>query len=164
MDSVETKAGQDVLYCANHPGRETLLRCNRCNKPICLDCAVLTDVGYRCKECVRQQQSVFYDIQAVDYLVAALVSPVLGFLGALITGTIGWFTIFLAPMAGGLIAEAVRWAARRRRGRYLWLVCRVGVVVGTVVALLLFGRGLWSLVWLGVFAAMAIGTIYARLR
>jgi len=164
MDSVETKAGQDVLYCANHPGRETLLRCNRCNKPICLDCAVLTDVGYRCKECVRQQQSVFYDIQAVDYLVAALVSPVLGFLGALITGTIGWFTIFLAPMAGGLIAEAVRWAARRRRGRYLWLVCSVGVVVGTVVALLLFGRGLWSLVWLGVFAAMAIGTIYARLR
>jgi len=164
MDSVETKAEQDVLYCANHPGRETLLRCNRCNKPICLDCAVLTDVGYRCKECVRQQQSVFYNIQAVDYLVAALVSPVLGFLGALITGTIGWFTIFLAPMAGGLIAEAVRWAARRHRGRYLWLVCSVGVVVGTVAALLLFGRGLWSLVWLGVFAVMAIGTIYARLR
>lgn len=164
MDSVETTAEQDVLYCANHPGRETLLRCNRCNKPICLDCAVLTDVGYRCKECVRQQQSVFYNIQAVDYLVAALVSPVLGFLGALITGTIGWLTIFLAPVAGGLVAEAVRWAARRHRGRYLWLVCSVGVAVGTAVAFLLFGRGLWSLIWIGVFAVVSIGTIYARLR
>lgn len=164
MDRVETPVREETLYCVNHPRRETLLRCNRCNRPICIDCAVRTPVGYRCRDCVRQQQSVFYDIQALDYLVAALVSPVLGFLGALITGTVGWLTLFLAPVAGGLIAEAVRWAARRRRGRYLWLVSAGGVVLGSGLAFLFFVRGLWSLIWLGVFTFMAIGTIYARLR
>ncbi len=38
------------MVCANHPNRETMLRCNRCEKPICIHCAVLTEVGYRCKE------------------------------------------------------------------------------------------------------------------
>ncbi|MGQ9586754.1 MAG: hypothetical protein ACUVXG_15350 [Anaerolineae bacterium] len=164
MDRVEAQGGQGSLYCVNHPNRETLLRCNRCGSPICLDCAVRTEVGYRCKDCVRQQQAIFYDIQALDYGMAVLISPVLGFVGALIAGTIGWLTIFLAPVAGGLIAEAVRWAARRRRGRYLWWVCAAGVVLGTGVVFLLFGRGLWSLLWLAVFAVLANGTICARLR
>src|SRR5688572_1664775 len=35
-----------TLYCVNHPDTETLLRWNRCERPICLRCAVLTDVGY----------------------------------------------------------------------------------------------------------------------
>lgn len=167
MDRVAPSAQEaegEVLYCVNHPTRETLLRCNKCNRPICLDCAVQTPVGYRCKDCVRQQQAVFYDIRALDYVVAAVVSPVLGFVGALLTGTLGWLTLFLAPAAGGLIAEAVRWAARRRRGRHLWLVASAGILLGTGIAALWFARGLWGLLWLGVFAAMAIGTVYARLR
>src|SRR3972149_4976134 len=48
-----------ALTCANHPTRETSLRCKRCNKPICASCAVLTPVGYRCRECVREQQAIF---------------------------------------------------------------------------------------------------------
>ena len=47
--------------CANHPNRETMLRCNKCEKPICLQCAVLTEVGYRCKECVRGQQALYFN-------------------------------------------------------------------------------------------------------
>ncbi len=43
----------DIPTCANHPERETGLRCNRCGKPICSQCAVQTPVGYRCRECVR---------------------------------------------------------------------------------------------------------------
>ena len=37
----------ESLTCANHPDRETLLRCNKCGKPICISCAVRTPVGYR---------------------------------------------------------------------------------------------------------------------
>lgn len=167
MDRVETPSTPTegtALYCVNHPTRETLLRCNKCNRPICLDCAVQTPVGYRCKDCVRQQQAGFYNIQALDYVAAAVVSPVLGFAGALLTGTVGWLTLFLAPIAGGLIAEGVQWAARRRRGRYLWLICGAGILLGTGVAALLFARTLWAFLWLGAFAALAIGTVYARLR
>ncbi|MGC9334733.1 MAG: B-box zinc finger protein, partial [Anaerolineae bacterium] len=57
-----------VLYCANHPNVETLLRCNRCGKPICTRCAVSTPVGYRCRECVGQQQSSFYPGGTLDYV------------------------------------------------------------------------------------------------
>src|SRR4030043_298820 len=57
-----------VLTCANHPNRETSLRCKRCNKPICSSCAVLTPVGYRCRECVRGQQATF-DTAGVGALV-----------------------------------------------------------------------------------------------
>ncbi len=46
-------------YCANHPGVETSLRCNKCGKPICAKCAVRTPTGYRCKECVRGQLKDF---------------------------------------------------------------------------------------------------------
>lgn len=167
MDRVGAPEGPqegEVLYCVNHPTRETLLRCNKCGRPICLDCAVQTPVGYRCRDCVRQQQAGFYNIRTWDYVAAAALSPALGFVGALLTGTVGWLTLFLAPVAGGFIAEAVRWAAGRRRGRYLWLVCSAGIALGTGVAALLFARTLWALLWLGAFAALGIGTVYARLR
>ncbi|HLF80868.1 MAG TPA: B-box zinc finger protein, partial [Anaerolineales bacterium] len=65
-----------VLTCANHPTRETSLRCKRCDKPICASCAVLTPVGYRCRECVRGQQATF-DTAGVGALgVGAVVSAV----------------------------------------------------------------------------------------
>ncbi len=35
----------DTLYCYVHPNRPTSLRCNRCNRPICADCAILTPTG-----------------------------------------------------------------------------------------------------------------------
>src|SRR5690606_10430831 len=44
----------DTLYCTVHPTRATLLRCNRCGRPMCTDCAVQHPVGLRCRECVNQ--------------------------------------------------------------------------------------------------------------
>ena len=34
-----------TLYCYVHPNRETALRCNHCNRPICADCAIRTPTG-----------------------------------------------------------------------------------------------------------------------
>ena len=67
-----------TLRCANHPDRETMLRCNRCDKPICYQCAVRTPVGYRCKECVRTQQNVYYNGNSGDLLIGGAVALVLG--------------------------------------------------------------------------------------
>lgn len=39
--------------CYRHPGRETLLSCASCGKPICPECAVDTPVGQKCYECAR---------------------------------------------------------------------------------------------------------------
>jgi membrane associated rhomboid family serine protease len=39
--------------CFRHPGRETYLRCTRCDRPICTDCMITAAVGFQCPECVR---------------------------------------------------------------------------------------------------------------
>ena len=169
-------ADTDTLYCANHPTVATSLRCNRCNKPICHKCAVLTPVGYRCRECVRGQQQVFETVVWYDYVVASVLAAVLGGLAGALLVNLSWFTIFLAPLAGAGIAEIVRIAVRRRRGRYLYLVAAGAYVAGCLplfafglASLLLGGQGgglfgLLNLLWPVVYVALATGTFYTRLR
>ena len=179
MSDVTTSTSTDTLFCANHPSVATSLRCNRCNKPICTKCAVLTPVGYRCRECVRGQQQVFETAVWYDYAVAGVLAAVLGGLAGALLVNLSWFVIFLAPLAGGLIAEIVRVAVRKHRGRNLFRVAVVAYVVGCL-PLFLFGLlsllfaggngaglgvfGLLSLLWPAVYTAMAAGTFYARLR
>jgi len=162
-----------TLYCANHPDRETMLRCNRCDKPICYQCAMHTPVGYRCKECVRGQQAIYFNANRFDLLIAAVIGLVLGGalggLGYAVLGFFGWFSFIAAflvgPIAGGIIAEAIRWGVRRRRARRLNLVaagaCVAGAALGGgVIAAISGGASLAALLLVG----MAASTIFARLR
>lgn len=161
-------------YCYNHPQRETYLRCNRCNRPICTSCAVLTPTGYRCKECVRGQQKIFDTAQWWDYPLAVAVSGGLAALGGLIGGSLGFFSIFAALLAGMIIAEAVRWVVHKRRSRTLTWVVTAAALVGALlprgIPLLIYlpvmaqaGIGsLLSLLWPAVFAVMTASTVYTR--
>lgn len=48
----ETSA-PETLHCYRHPGRETLLSCSNCERPICTSCLTQAAVGVRCPECAR---------------------------------------------------------------------------------------------------------------
>jgi tetratricopeptide (TPR) repeat protein len=162
----EVPPDDDVLYCANHPNVETMLRCNRCGKPICTRCAVQTPVGYRCRQCVGQQQAVFFNGGAGDYIVGGIVAVVLGGVANFLMGMLGYwfFALILGAPAGVAIAEVVRLSVRRRRSRYLWAVVGGGMIVGALPALLLSLTSLWSLLSLGIFLFLAVGAAVARLR
>jgi membrane associated rhomboid family serine protease len=43
--------------CYRHPDRTTLVRCSRCERPICTDCMVPAPVGIQCPECARGGRS-----------------------------------------------------------------------------------------------------------
>jgi hypothetical protein len=165
---------QTTLVCANHPDRETMLRCNRCEKPICAQCAVLTPTGYRCKECLRTQQKVFDTAQWFDYPMAVTIAALIAFAGSFIIPFVGFFTILISPVVGVLAAEAVRTAIRKRRSRLLFQAAVAGAVIGallpllpTLLVLLLSGGGgfssLWSLLWRGLYVFLVASTMYYRL-
>lgn len=43
-----------VLWdCYRHPGRESGVRCRRCEQPVCPDCMITAPVGFQCPSCVK---------------------------------------------------------------------------------------------------------------
>ena len=168
-----THTTTETLYCYVHPSRETTLRCNNCERPICAQCAVRTPTGYRCRECVKGQQKAFNTSEWYDYvtgfIVAALLSAVAGFLVTLISG-IGFFDWFLiaagAPTAGVFIAEGVRLVTGRRRSRPLFITVAIGVVVGALpvilVQLLVLGN-MFGVLFQIIYLVIAVPVVYSRL-
>ena len=169
-----------MLYCANHPDVETLLRCNRCGKPICLKCAKLTDVGYRCNECIRSVQDTYFNAKPSDNIVAFVVA----FLVTAITVPIAsilfrifpfWFiSIIIAVMvggaAGGILTQIIRRAVDRRRSRQMAYVALAGIAAGVIAGIggvsLFLGIPLAALfsLPLAVFTFLAAMSAYQMLR
>ena len=175
---------QAALVCANHPGRATSLRCNRCNKPICASCAVPTPVGYRCNECVRGQQQAFETASNLQIGLAAVIAGAGTTFAIGILSFLGFFGLILAPVAGGGMAELVRLSMRGGRSRNLPLAAAVGASVGVLVyglirvapfaLFMIFDvggidpgsllRAGSSLLWPLAHGALMIGTLFYRLR
>jgi hypothetical protein len=141
-----------------------------------------TPVGYRCKNCVKTQQAVFYTATPTDYVVAAVITLPLAALGQFIGPMLGFFALFAGPIVGGLIAELVWRATGKRRGQYTWLVVAACMVIAALPALLgslvplvlALGLGgelaqagvysLMSLLWPLIYLILAVGSAIARLR
>lgn len=137
----------ETLYCANHPGRETLLRCNKCGKPICPECSVRHPVGLRCRECAQLRRLPIYEVAPRHYvlgLAAGLAAATLaGLAFTLVRGIVfGFFLLLLAgPAAGGFVAQAMNRATGYRKGTGLALMAAVVIALGYLV-----GAGLFVLV------------------
>lgn len=170
-------ADSKTLTCYKHPGKETLLRCNKCERPICTQCAVQTPTGYRCKDCVRDQQKKFNNTHSVDFVIAALVGAGLSFVASYIAAFLGFFTVLAAPLIGTGIAEAIKRLTGNRRSMAFFNTATAAVIVGSLPLLLIrilpiisgfaAGKfnifGLLPLVWQAAYTILAAGSTYYRL-
>lgn len=158
---------EQATYCAVHPDRETALRCNKCDRLMCADCAVPTPVGYRCRQCVRAHDDKFFTGTTADYLIVLAVGAsvsALGFLGLSLIGGFLLFVIFLAIPIGGAIGELALRLTGRRRGRYSGHVAAAGAVLGALLpGLLLAGQLVLSLPLL-LYAGLVAVTAFGRFR
>jgi hypothetical protein len=157
----------ETTYCAVHPDRETGLRCNRCGRYMCTQCAVSTPVGYRCRECVRQVEDKFFSGTNTDYVIAFGTAAVAAGLGAFLllslrlTGIL-LLIFFIAVPAGGALAQLVFKAVGGRRGRYTAQVAATGVIIGAAVAAFLT-RG-YQNIGLWIFAGIVAALVYGRFQ
>ncbi len=166
------------LVCYRHPDRNTSLRCYNCHKPICIDCANKTPVGYICPDCLRAAEDSFFNNKPTDYIVAALVSFPISLLAGyiLLNFQLGFFfyiILFLVSGAiGGFIGRITKRAIGYRRGRYLpQLVVAMmilGVLIPAIPVLLAVLSGnlgaLTILIGPGIYLFTATSAAYWQMR
>lgn len=167
----------EALVCYRHPSTETSLRCNRCDKPICIKCANRTSVGYRCPDCLYELEEKYYTGKTSDYFIALAVSAPLslavGFLLVALYNLMGlnFLSIILIFFAGGsigtLIARLTFRAIGRRRSRYLAEMVAATVAIGALapaVGLFLLSFNPFVLALPALYALIATGAAYYQIR
>ena len=160
------------MRCAYHPKVETLLRCSKCEKPICSRCAILTPVGSRCRDCAGLRRLPTFDAKPIDVmraLVAALlvglaVGVALSFADALFPPALGWLLRAAGLIAAGyLVGEAVSVAVNRKRGAFFQVIAVMGFVFSYALFELLtrdlVAGGLYPIVGFIIGLALAIGRV-----
>ena len=153
-----------VQYCYKHKDRPTLLRCNQCLRPICLECAVSTPTGYRCKECVAKQQKKFNNSVTGDYVIAGIMSGVIGLLGSLILTYLSWipryFGVILGPALGIGIVTLVRKITQGRRSSTLNYVTVWAAGIGAALPILRTIALIFKSIFLGQFSNLLSGSFF----
>lgn len=129
--------------CSYHPNVMTGLRCSRCGKPICPQCAVRTPVGLRCPDCAGVRGLPTYRTSNPT-LIRAFGA---GLLVALVTAVL-WrqgpsWSFYLSLILGFGAVEAMARVANYKRGADLqaaaFLVITIGLVLSRVLLAQRFG-------------------------
>lgn len=132
-------APAEGLVCAFHPERETLLRCARCARPICVQCAVRHPVGLRCRECARLSRLPPYQVGARHLglgLAGGVVAATGGaFLLQLLPGI--FLALILSPLVGGFVGEVIHRISGGKQGQAMIVVALVALLLGAVLSRLL---------------------------
>ncbi len=133
MTTATEPSHSDTLRCARHPNTETVLRCGRCETPICQRCMVMSPVGARCPSCAQVKR--FQLLLKPRELALAIVYG----LGVAILGTIiATFIPFLGPIfsfaiVGFAVGYVVSAGANRKRVPILGPIAVACLFVGFIL-------------------------------
>ena len=139
----DTEPREITYQCARHPKVETVLRCNRCETPICPKCLVYTPVGVRCPDCGRAQPNPIYQLGSEVLLRAVGAAIVLTVVAAIAWAMVaqiwflGFFLLIVALGIGYGIGEGISRAAKYRRGPVLMVLAGLTAAAGYLLGLVL---------------------------
>ncbi len=129
----------EVLYCCNHPDRQTTIRCMKCNRPVCLECAVSTPKGYICKDCLEKQKRRFASNENQELLLACLIPGSFGLIGSLILSKIpvsGLVCLIMGPLLGIAASKIVNSLTNDRKSSSINQVMILSAGIGGALPLL----------------------------
>jgi hypothetical protein len=133
----------EPMYCVYHPDRETLLRCGKCGRPICTECAIRHPVGLRCPDCAQLRKVPTYEVPRSYYLRALGAGVGASIVGGVVAQILPlvvpvfFLTFFMALAVGAFVGEVIGRVTAQKRGRGLQIVAAVSVVLGSVAATVL---------------------------
>jgi membrane associated rhomboid family serine protease len=122
--------GASAPSCYRHPGRETHLRCTRCERYICPDCMVPASVGFQCPECVKDgSRNVRQARTAAGAIIRPIGTPVVTYtiiaLNVMVFG--------LQQLAGGTLQGTDVTSSELRLGvmaKFVWNGQPIGIANG----------------------------------
>ena len=132
--STSTAFAPGQVPCSYHPNVMTGLRCSRCGKPICPQCAVRTPVGLRCPDCAGVRGLPTYRTGSSSLLRAGGA----GFLVA-ITTAVAWrffpdWQFYWCLILGFGTVEAMARFAGNKRGADLQILAIGIVTIGLLLS------------------------------
>lgn len=145
----------EVPYAA-HPDTLTVLRCGRCETPICPRCLVHSPVGARCRACAPPMRAPMY-VLTTSHVLRAFGAAIVGgaVMGAiwtlvLLPFTVGFLAIFVGAALGWAFTRLVDLATGGKRGPITVAAALLGIGLA-------WGEFTWFVgVRVGLYALVAV--------
>ena len=136
-------AEPQTMVCYRHPDRETLVRCGRCDQPICTKCAMQGPVGFRCRQCGKPKRDALVSLRPTQLAAAIGLAVGGGALIAYVGVALGWFMILVAFFGGGFIVEGIDRVVGIKRGPRMVAIVFGGILLGAVIGGILGLAQMW---------------------
>ncbi len=126
--------------CSYHPNVMTGLRCSRCGKPICPQCAVRTPVGLRCPDCAGVRGLPTYRTPASSLAKAAGAGLAVAVVTAVLWRFFPGWQFYLCLLMGFGVVETMARFAGNKRGADLQLLAVGTVTIGFLLSRVLLAQ------------------------
>jgi hypothetical protein len=132
--SVSASDPSGTLRCARHPNTETVLRCGRCDTPICGRCMIMSPVGARCPTCAQVKRFALM-LKPVELVRSIGYGLAVGALGTVVLSFIPFLGILGYAALGFGVGHVVSIGANRKRVNVLAPIAVACLFVGFEVGL-----------------------------
>ncbi len=173
ITAVESAPAKPLVMCPVHGTRAAPLRCTSCDRPMCIRCTILNDVGQICPSCRYKLIPERYRSALRHWLVAGSITAIFAtiipipLVFLLKIPFIGSLVYIAGGMLIGSLSAQITIRLTAKRGRAMIIASGIGAGIGAIIAMMiLFGShiSLMILLLTGISIALAIRNIKQTLN